>query len=126
MANNWTREQTLVAFRLYCQTAYGKLNQSNPDIPPLAAAVGRTPSAVIMKACNFAGLDPLHQARGVTGLSNRSKLESEIWAEFEADSEAVADEAERAFEALSQAESKPFAVDAAPVGPTEVLSLIHI
>jgi len=126
MANNWTREQTLVAFRLYCQTAYGRLNQNNPEVAPLATAIGRTPSALIMKACNFAGLDPLHQARGVKGLANRSKLESEIWSDFETDSEALADEMERAYESASNdgVESLPTAVQ--PAGDTEVKRTVKV
>lgn len=31
-SNNWTREQLLVAFNLYCQLPFGKLDQRNPDI----------------------------------------------------------------------------------------------
>ncbi len=52
----WTRDQLLVAFRLYCRTPFGKLHQHNPEIIHLAAKLGRTPSAVGMKACNFASL----------------------------------------------------------------------
>ena len=29
---NWTRAETLLAFRLYCGTPFGRLHQSNPDI----------------------------------------------------------------------------------------------
>jgi len=125
MANNWTREQTLVAFRLYCRTPFGKLHASNPDIIALASLIGRTPSAVGMKACNFASLDPLHQARGVKGLSNRSKLEEVIWDEFSQHSSAVADEAERAFESMSDADP-PKSGDTleAPEGPTESLRTV--
>jgi len=97
---NWTEQETLAAFRLYCSTPFGKLHQRNPDIIELAAKLGRTPSAVGMKACNFASLDPAHRARGVTGLPNRSRVEEAIWERFMADSAAVAIEAEEAWEAL--------------------------
>ena len=126
MANNWTRNQTLVAFRLYCQTPYGGLNQSNADIPPLAAMIGRTPSAVIMKACNFAGLDPLHQARGVKGLSNRSQLETEIWSDFEADSEALANEMELAFETMGRQSVGGVVAAVVPGGETESLRTVKV
>lgn len=91
---NWTEPETLATFRLYCSTPFGKLHQRNPEIVELAQKLGRTPSAVGMKACNFASLDPAHQARGVTGLPNRSKVEEAIWERFQADSGAVAVEAQ--------------------------------
>lgn len=97
---NWSREETLLAFRLYCQLPFGKLHQHNPDILTLAQHLGRTPSAVAMKGCNFASLDPLHQQRGVTGLTNRGKLEEQIWEAFHNDSEAIANEAEALYESL--------------------------
>ncbi|TVQ32371.1 MAG: hypothetical protein EA376_05745 [Phycisphaeraceae bacterium] len=40
----WTWEETLVAFRLYCQTSFGKLHQHNPDIIELAARINRNSS----------------------------------------------------------------------------------
>lgn len=98
--SNWSETETLAAFRLYCSTPFGKLHQRNPEIIELAAKLGRTPSAVGMKACNFASLDPAHRARGVTGLPNRSRVEEAIWERFMADSAAVAIEAEEAWEAL--------------------------
>ena len=118
---NWTRTETLLAFRLYCYTPFGKLHQSNPDIIYLANRIGRTPSAVGMKACNFASLDPLHQERGVVGLSNRSKVEEQIWEEFIADSEAIAEEAEIAHENFdnSSMASDEVAEITIPDGPTE-------
>jgi hypothetical protein len=51
----WTRDQQLIALRLYMRTPFGKLHGRNPDIIALAA---RTTNALAMKACNFASLDP--------------------------------------------------------------------
>ncbi|MEX0776790.1 MAG: HNH endonuclease signature motif containing protein [Phycisphaeraceae bacterium] len=96
----WSREESLLAFRLYCRTPFGQLRHGNPTIIALAQLLGRTPSAVSMKACNFASFDPLLQARGVRGLTNASKLEPQIWEEFSANSTAVAAEAEAAHERL--------------------------
>ena len=48
-SKNWTREQLLVAFNLYCQLPFGKLDQRNPDIIKFAGMIGRTPSALAMK-----------------------------------------------------------------------------
>lgn len=112
---NWTEQETLAAFRLYCSTPFGKLHQRNPEIIELAERLGRTPSAVGMKACNFASLDPAHRARGVTGLPNRSKIEEHIWERFTADSAAVALEAESAWEAVGMPSDD--ATDSGAAGP---------
>lgn len=48
----------------------------------LAKILRRTPSAVALKLCNFARLDPLHQKRGVKGMQHGGKLEEKIWDEF--------------------------------------------
>jgi hypothetical protein len=50
----WTRDQQLIALRLYMRLPFGKLHGRNPDIISLAARIGRTPNALAMKACNFA------------------------------------------------------------------------
>jgi putative restriction endonuclease len=39
----WTRDQLLIALRLYMRTPFGKLHGRNPEIVSLAAAIGRTP-----------------------------------------------------------------------------------
>ena len=59
----WSREELLVAFRLYCRTPVGRLHQHNPDIIALTAHVDRTPAAIAMKACNFASRAPARVAR---------------------------------------------------------------
>ena len=58
-SNNWTREQLLVAFNLYCQLPFGKLHSRNPDIIRLAEMIGRNPGALAMKLVNIASLDPV-------------------------------------------------------------------
>jgi putative restriction endonuclease len=125
--SNWTYDETLVAFRLYCRTPFGKLHQSNPDIIALATRLGRTPSAVGMKACNFASLDPAQQARGIKGLPNRSHFEREVWDRFHADSEAVAADAEAAYERLTAADAPPEPeLPTPPTGPTESMALVRV
>src|SRR3712207_5494392 len=102
-AGTWNRPETLVAFRLYCATPFGKLHQTNPDIVALAARLGRTPSAVGMKACNFASLDPRQRERGISALGNVSGQDVRVWEEYAVDPAAVAAEAEAAYEALTGA-----------------------
>lgn len=87
MRRNWTREETLLALRLYCQESFGRLHQNNPEIQALAESIGRTASAVAMKACNFANLD---EALPQKGLKNCSDLDRALWEKFQANSEEIA------------------------------------
>lgn len=84
-SNNWTREQLLVAFNLYCQLPFGKLDQRNPDIIRFAAMIGRTPSALAMKLVNIASLDPVITDSGRKGLVGASKLDRAMWDEMQQD-----------------------------------------
>jgi hypothetical protein len=43
--SDWTRDQQLVALRLYIRTPFGRLNGRNPEIISLARRIGRTPGA---------------------------------------------------------------------------------
>lgn len=90
----WTRDETLVAFNLYCRTPFGRLHARNPDIIEAAECLGRTPSALAMKCCNLAAFDPALKDRGISGLSKTSRLDREIWDEFTADAERVGFESE--------------------------------
>ncbi len=119
--HNWTRDETLQAFDLYCRLPFGQLHQQNPDVRRLAETLGRTPGAVAMKACNFASLDSTHQSRGVLGLGNRAALVEQIWDEFQRDSTAVADEIETLNRsAMAQPEQGELQL---PAGPTETWAL---
>ncbi len=97
----WTREQLLVAFGLYCQIPFGKMHKTNPSIVGLAALIGRTPSAVAMKLGNFASLDPAITSTGRSGLDGASLKDKAIWGEFHADWEALAVESKRALDSLA-------------------------
>ncbi|MGB5823873.1 MAG: HNH endonuclease [Proteocatella sp.] len=78
----WTREETILAFDLYCKTPFGKINKTNKDIIELSRIIERTPSSVSMKMCNLASHDPELKKRGVKGLAHGCKMESVIWNEF--------------------------------------------
>lgn len=81
---DWTREELIAAFTLYCQIPFGRIHHRNPEISALAAATGRTPSAVSLKLANFASLDPAILKSGRKGMGNASKRDKEIWDEFHA------------------------------------------
>lgn len=86
----WTDEQLKLAFHLYCQLPFGKLHHRNQEIINLAGLIGRTPSAVAMKLCNFASLDPAVTETGRSGLGNASTKDRKVWADFHADWEGLA------------------------------------
>src|SRR5258708_1761283 len=81
-AVKWTREHFLIALNLYCKLPFGQLHRGNPIIREVAAKMGRTPSSLSMKLCNFAALDPVQQARGVRGLPGATKQDRAMWDEF--------------------------------------------
>lgn len=90
----WTKEQLKLAFHLYCQLPFGKLDMRTPEVIRLAGLIGRTPGAVAMKLSNFASLDPAITGTGSKGLEGASNLDREVWAEFHADWEKLAIESE--------------------------------
>jgi len=55
---NWTREELIVAFNIYCKIPFSKINYRNATIIKLAESIGRTPSAVAWKLVNFASFRP--------------------------------------------------------------------
>jgi putative restriction endonuclease len=85
LTRNWSREELIVAFNLYCKTPFGRIHTGNPQIIELASAIGRTPSSVSWKLANFARLDPTLRKRRIAGASHGSKAEIEIWNEFNED-----------------------------------------
>ncbi len=93
----WTREELIVAFNLYCKIPFGRIHIRNPLIIELAQAIGRTPSALSWKLANFARLDPALQKRNIVGAAHGAKAEVEIWNEFGSDWEKRTFESERLF-----------------------------
>ncbi len=117
---NWTREQVLACFSLYCRIPFGRFHRLNPEIIDFADAIRRTPSAVAMKLSNFASFDPAHKLRNVRGLSNASDLDREIWADFENSPNRIAAQSEEAFNKLAAAVQGPAESELKmPEGPTE-------
>jgi putative restriction endonuclease len=92
---DWTREELIAAFNLYCKIPFGKIHRGNPQLIELARAIGRSPSAVSWKLANFARLDPTLQERNIAGASHGAKADIEIWEEFKNNWEKLAFESER-------------------------------
>lgn len=79
---NWTEEELILAYNLYCKTPFGKIHIRNPEIIDLAKIIKRTPSALSWKLANFARLDPSLQRRNIAGATHGGKGEIEIWNKF--------------------------------------------
>ncbi|HET8898729.1 MAG TPA: DNA (cytosine-5-)-methyltransferase [Rhodanobacteraceae bacterium] len=111
----WTPEQTKLAFELYCQTPFGRLDGRNKNIIELANLLHRTPDAVAMKCLNIASIDPVVKASGRAGLGNASGLDREVWDEFHADWERLTIECAQLRQFLRHTH------DVTPVAPDESL-----
>jgi hypothetical protein len=127
VANNWQEDELLLTLHLYCRTPFGKLHQTNPEIIKLAHIIGRTPSAVAMKACNFASLDP---ALAQKGLAGASKADRALWDAFMTNATEVADKAEALYEMrvlptepITPETEKPLIF---PTGPTETIREVKV
>lgn len=93
-SNNWTREETIVAFNVYCKIPFKSSSKTNPTIIKYANIIGRTASALNMKVGNFGRLDPELKKKGIGGLGHGSKLDEIIWNEFNGNWEKLAFESE--------------------------------
>lgn len=91
----WNREETILAYDLYCKMPFSKINKSNNEIIELANLIGRTPSSVGLKMANLASFDPILRKSGRVGMENASKLDKQIFDEFCNDWEKLAYEAEK-------------------------------
>lgn len=82
MRKDWTRDESIAALNLYYKIPFGKITHNHKAIIELAGLIGRTPSSVSLKMCNFARLDPTLQKRNISGMSHGSKQDIIIWQEF--------------------------------------------
>ena len=94
---NWTREEHILTFNLYCKIPFGRQHSRAPEIIELAKLLGRSANAVALKLNNFSRLDPELKARGIKGMTHGAKGEIEVWRDFEENPEALAFESERLF-----------------------------
>jgi putative restriction endonuclease len=92
--NNWTREETIIAFNVYCKIPFKNSSKNHPMIIEYAKIINRSPSALNMKIGNFGRLDPELKKQGITGLAHGSKIEEVVWEEFNKDWESLTYESE--------------------------------
>lgn len=126
MSKLWQEDELLLTLHLYCRVPFGKLHQSNPEVIQLSQIIGRTPSAVAMKACNFASLDPALVQKGLQGAS---KADRALWDAFMTDSTEIAAKAEALFELrVGKYLPKNFSAEALtfPTGATETIGEVKV
>ena len=93
--NKWTREETIVAFNVYCKIPFKSSSKTHPMIIKYANLLNRTPSALNMKIGNIGRLDPDLKRQGISGLVHGAKMEEEVWKEFRENPEQLAYESEK-------------------------------
>lgn len=93
--NKWTREETIVAFNVYCKIPFKSSSKTHPMIIKYAKLLGRSASALNMKVGNIGRLDPDLKELGITGLIHGAKMEEDIWNEFYGNPELLAFESEK-------------------------------
>lgn len=93
--NNWTRDETIIAFNVYCKVPFKSSSKTHPIIIKYANIIGRSPSSLNMKIGNFGRLDPEFKRKGIVGLVNGSKLEEVIWGEFKGNWDELSYESEK-------------------------------
>ena len=99
--NKWTREETIVAFNLYCKIPFKNSSKTHPLIIKYSQILGRSPSALNMKIGNIGRLDPDLKKQGITGLAHGAKIEEDIWNEFYNNTDLLAFESEKIIAQLS-------------------------
>lgn len=93
--NLWTREEEIIVFNLYCKIPFQSSSKNNPEVIKIAKIIGRSPSAVNMKIGNFGSFDENLKKKGIVGLKNASKLDEQIWNEFNNNWDELSFESER-------------------------------
>ena len=94
---NWTWEEHLLAFRIYNEIPFGKIDEKTPQVRSLATLLGRKVGSASRKLANFSRLDPVLAARGIKGLPNGAKGEADVWEAFWKNPEDLAFESEQLF-----------------------------
>lgn len=98
---NWSKEETIVAFYVYCIIPFEKSSKTNPTIIHYANLLSRSPSALNMKVGNIGRLDPELKKKDISGLRHGAKMEEIVWNLFTDDKERLVYEAEKIIENLS-------------------------
>ena len=114
----WSRDELILAFELYCRIPFRKTKTSNPEVQALASLLGRSPAAVARKLGNFGAFDPELQKQNIRGLVHTGRLDRQVWDEFHSDWGGLVWAASRLRKSLAKAQrmEEPFLE---PSGPSE-------
>lgn len=118
----WTREETILAFDLYCRIPFARATQKDPEVLKLAGRLGRTPASVARKLGNLGSFDERLAQRGVSGLTHASRLDAAIWNEFHGHWDRLVGEVTLILEEEGEAETPPLN-PLMPPSETEALAL---
>lgn len=105
--NNWSWEETLMAFALYLILPPREIDDTGIDVINLAQAIGRTPSAVAYKIWNIAAHDECRTSIGRVGFRHGSKLDKMVWEQFVEQGDILLDEAVKLLDASIERSGKP-------------------
>lgn len=101
--NEWSREDIIIAYALYCITPLNQIRPSNKVIQQVASIIPHSVPSIVMRMHNFQHLDP----KGGEGLSHVAKKDIPIYEEFKHDWGALSIEAET-LTGLALFDSTPF------------------
>lgn len=104
---NWSMEETIVAFYVYCIVPFASSSKTSPTIVHYANLLSRTPSALNMKIGNIGRLDPELKKKNITGLDHGAKMEEIVWDLFVHDKAKLVYEAEKIIKKLSAEPIEP-------------------
>ena len=99
----YSREEHLVALRMYLGIPFRKINMRNNEVIRVAGLIGRTPGSLARKMLNFSSLDPAITSTGRSGLRN-CRSDRELWKELLEDGKPFTDEMERAWDNIHEGE----------------------
>lgn len=114
----WTRDQSVLAFELYCRIPFQRTKASNPRVQELAAVLGRTPASVARKLGNFGAFDPTLARKNIVGLTHGSKLDKEVWNEFHLDWAGLVNYAQELKGGLQSPPNREAGILSYPTGPS--------
>ena len=94
----WRRDEIILALDLYSRLEPGQISHSNPEIIELSRLLNRlpifnirpdevkfrNPNGVALKLSNFLAIDPSYSGKG---MSSFSKLDAQVFTEFQYDEE---------------------------------------
>lgn len=118
--HKWTREETLIALNLYCKIPFKDSHATHPLVMEYARLLDdRTSAALNLKIGNLGRFDEKLRSKGISGLTNGSKMDEVVWREFEDNPDAVIYESEQIIarrRGLSLEQSAEIEVESLPEG----------